>query len=144
MLVSNTDREGSLGGGEWGDVGGRQSGNSQPGLGQVQIPPPSHSTSLTTTSSPSGGVLTVSLQRFGSVPTPGRALRDTRNDRINGIDCEHVDLQRRELGASARLRKKKLSGINKQTDRLGEHRKSPLLPPSVLLISLLHITHSSI
>ncbi|KAI3361438.1 hypothetical protein L3Q82_013609, partial [Scortum barcoo] len=54
----------------------------------------------------------------GSVPTPGRALRDTRNDRINGIDCEHVDLQRRELGASARLRKKKLSGINKQTDRI--------------------------
>lgn len=70
-------------------------------------------------------MLTVSLQHFGSVPTPGRALRDTRADRINGIDCEHVDLQRRELGASARLRKKKLSGINKQTDRLGEHRKIP-------------------
>lgn len=79
---------------------------------------------------------TVSLQRFGSVPTPGRALRDTRD--------EHVDLQRGELEASARLRKKKLSGINKQTDRFGEHRKSPLLLPSALLISLLHITHSSI
>lgn len=92
---------------------------------------------------------TLSLQRFGSVPTPGRALQDTRDDNINGIDCEHVDLQRRELGASARLwekkrKKKKLSGINKQTDRLGEHRKSPLLPPSALLLSLLHITHSSI
>ena len=37
MLVSNTDREGSLGGGEWGDVGGRQSGNSHTGLGQVPI-----------------------------------------------------------------------------------------------------------
>lgn len=87
---------------------------------------------------------TVTLQHFGSVPTPGQALQDTRDDHINGIDCEHVDLQRRELGASARLRKKKLSGINKQTDRLGEHRKSPLLPPSALFISLLHITHSSI
>lgn len=97
-------------------MGGRQSGSSQTGLGQVQISlPPPHSnpfTSLTTTSSPSGGVLTASLQRFGSVPIPGRALRDTRD--------EHVDLQRRELGASARLRKKNLSGINKQTDRLLE------------------------
>lgn len=87
---------------------------------------------------------TVSLQHFGIVPTPGQALRDTRNDRINRIDCEHVDLQRWELGASARLRNKKLSGINKQTDRLGEHRKSPLPPSRAPLISLLHITHSSI
>lgn len=122
-------------------MGGRKSGKScQTGLGQVQIPPtppqPNPFTSLTTTSSPSGGVLTVSLQHFGSVPIPGRALRDTRD--------KHVDLQRGELGASARLQKKKLSGINKQTDRLGEHRKFRLLPPSTLLISLLHITHSSI
>lgn len=87
---------------------------------------------------------TISIQRFGVVPTPGQALRDIRDGRINGIDCEHVDLQRWELGASARLQKKKLSRINKQTDRLGEYRKSPLLPPNVLLISLLHITHSSI
>lgn len=95
-------------------VGGRKSGKRQTGLGQVQIP---HTpfTSLTTTSLPSGGVLTVSLQRFGSVPIPGRALRDTRD--------KHVDLRRGELGASACLRKKKLSGINKQTDRLGERRK---------------------
>lgn len=68
---------------------------------------------------------TVSLQRFGSVPTPGRALRDTRDDRINGIDCEHVDLQRRELGASACLRKKK-AVRNKQTDRqVGRTQKIP-------------------
>lgn len=95
-------------------VGGRKSGKRQTGLGQVQIP---HTpfTSLTTTSLPSGGVLTVSLQRFGSIPIPGRALRDTRD--------KHVDLRRGELGASACLQKKKLSGINKQTDRLGEHRK---------------------
>lgn len=45
---------------------------------------------------------------------PGWVLRDTRD--------EHVDLECWELGASARPRKKKLSGINKQTDRLREHR----------------------
>lgn len=110
----------------------------------LHLPPPKLSPLPPPPPQEARGVPTVLLQRFGRVPTPGRALRDTRDDRINGIDCEHVDLQRRELGASARLRKKKLSGINKQTDRLGEHRKSPLLPPSALLISLLHITHSSI
>lgn len=73
---------------------------------------------------------TLSLQRFGSVPTPGRALQDTRDDNINGIDCEHVDLQRRELGASARLwekkRKKKKAVRNKQTDRqVGRTQKIP-------------------
>lgn len=74
-------------------------------------------TSLTRTPPhpPKGGVLPASVQYFGSVPISGRAPRDTRD--------EYVDLQRRESGASARLRKKKLSGINKQTDRLGEHRK---------------------
>lgn len=86
----------------------------------------------------------VSLQRFGSVPNPGRALWDTRDGRINGIDCEHVDLQSQELVASARLQEKKLSEINKQTDRFGERRKSSLLPPSALHISLLQITHSCI
>lgn len=90
-------------------------------------PPPT-----TTTSFPSGGVRRAHsiATAFGSAPTPGRALRGTRAGRINGIDCKHVDLQRRELGASARLQKKKLSGINKQTDRLGEHRKSSLLLPA--------------
>lgn len=51
-----------------------------------------------------------SQQRFGSVPTPGQALWDARDDHINGINWEHVDLQRRELGASARLRKKSCPG----------------------------------
>lgn len=62
----------------------------------------------------SGGPLTVSLQHFSVAFIPGWVLRDTRD--------EHVDLECWELGASARPRKKKLSGINKQTDRLKEHR----------------------
>lgn len=48
---------------------------------------------------------------------------------LNGIDREHVDLQYQELGASARLRLKNKCVQNKQTDRLGEDRKSPLLFP---------------
>lgn len=67
--------------GEQGDVGGRQSGDSQAGLGQVQIPtpipftslhlPPPKLSPLPPPPKEARGVPTVSPQRFGSVPTPG-------------------------------------------------------------------------
>lgn len=127
---------------------GRKSGSSQTGLGRVQIPPLAHPppittsppfTSPNTTSSPSGGgsPLTIFAATFRqrSYSWPGLCGTPATSMLISNAG---------ESGASARLRKKKLSGINKQTDRLGEDRKIPLLRPSTLLTTLLDITHSSI
>lgn len=102
-------------------------------------PPAPPFTSPNTTSSPSGGgsPLTIFAATFRqrSYSWPGLCGTPATSMLISNAG---------ESGASARLRKKKLSGINKQTDRLGEDRKIPLLRPSTLLTTLLDITHSSI
>lgn len=73
---------------------------------------------------------------------PARALWDPRAARINGSDGERVDLQRWQLGASARWGGKKLSGINKQAGRqVGRTQINPRLYPRYALP--LHLFKSS-